>query len=62
MLSLYCSWTAGISGRLMIRVEDTGKFIDLPQRRDNALDFDVTAGELKVVISPTGIFASEKKV
>jgi len=46
----------------MIRVEDTGKFIDLPQRRDNALDFDVTAGELKVVISPTGIFASEKKV
>ena len=62
VLSLYCSSTSGISGRLMIRVGDKGTFIDLPQGRDNALDFDVHAGEVKVVISPTGIFASEKMV
>ena len=62
VLSLFCSSTSGISGRLMIRVGDTGNFIDLPQGRDNALDFAVPAGEVKVVISPTGIFASEKKV
>ncbi|WP_343566578.1 SHOCT domain-containing protein [Sphingobacterium sp.] len=62
VLSLYCSSTTGISGRLMIRVGDKGNFIDLPQGRDNALDFDVHAGEVKVVISPTGIFASEKMV
>lgn len=62
VLSLYCSSTSGISGRLMVRVGDKGNFIDLPQGRDNALDFDVHAGEVKVVISPTGFFASEKKV
>ncbi|MCS4162969.1 SHOCT domain-containing protein [Sphingobacterium sp. BIGb0116] len=62
VLSLYCSSTSGISGRLMIRVGDKGNFIDLPQGRDNALDCDVPAGEVKVVISPTGIFASEKMV
>ncbi|MGE8380760.1 MAG: SHOCT domain-containing protein [Sphingobacterium sp.] len=62
VLSLYCSSTSSISGRLMVRVGDKGNFIDLPQGRDNALDFDVHAGEVKVVISPTGIFASEKKV
>jgi len=62
VLSLYCSSTSGISGRLMVRVGDNGNFIDLPQGRDNALDFDVHAGEVKIVISPTGIFASEKKV
>jgi len=62
VLSLYCSSTSSISGRLMIRVGDKGNFIDLPQGRDNALDFDVHPSEVKVVISPTGIFASEKKV
>lgn len=62
MLSLYCSFMSGISGRLMVRVGDNGNFIDLPLRQDNALDFDVHAGQVKVVISPTGFFASEKKV
>jgi len=62
VLSLYCSSTSDISGRLMVRVGDKGNFIDLPQGQDNALDFDVHAGEVKVVISPTRIFASEKKV
>lgn len=33
-----------------------------PKGRDNTLDFDVHVGDVEVVINPTGIFASEKKV
>ncbi len=46
----------------MIRVGDKGNFIDLPKGRNKALDVDVHAGEVKVVISPTGVFDSEKMV
>ncbi|NJI73242.1 hypothetical protein HCX49_08490 [Sphingobacterium kitahiroshimense] len=34
----------------------------LPSNKNDALDFDVRAGEAKVVISPSSVFASEKIV
>ncbi|MEN5195531.1 hypothetical protein [Sphingobacterium faecium] len=34
----------------------------LPINKNDSLDFDVRAGEAKVVISPNSVFASEKIV
>lgn len=62
VLSLYCSQTPGLSGKLRVQVGDKGDFVPLPNNKNDALDFDVRAGEAKVVISPSSVFASEKIV
>ena len=62
VLSLYCSQTPGLSGKLRVQVGDKGDFVPLPINKNDALDFDVRAGEAKVVISPSSVFASEKIV
>ncbi|MEN5436556.1 hypothetical protein ABE545_23195 [Sphingobacterium faecium] len=59
---MYCSQTPGLSGELRVQVGDKGDFVPLPSNKNDALDFDVRAGEAKVVISPSSVFASEKIV
>lgn len=45
-----------------MQVGGKGDFVPLPNNKNDALDFDVRAGEAKVVISPSSVFASEKIV
>ncbi|MNV20509.1 hypothetical protein D3C71_1114110 [compost metagenome] len=51
-----------MSGTLMVRVGDIGGFVTLPWSKNDAIDFSVQTDEVKVVISPKSVFASEKTV
>lgn len=46
----------------MLRVGDKGDFVTLPCNKNDALDFDIHTGQVKVVISPKSVCASEKIV
>ncbi|OJZ11055.1 SHOCT domain-containing protein [Sphingobacterium sp. 40-24] len=62
VLALYCSQTPSMSGTLMVRVGDIGGFVTLPWSKNDAIDFNVQTDEVKVVIGPKSVFASEKTV
>ena len=62
VLALYCSQTPSMSGTLMVRVGDIGGFVTLPCSKNDAIDFNVQTDDVKVVISPKSVFASEKTV